>query len=80
MPRPLEADAELLERFRAKAADMELKAIDFLNRRGLIAINYQQHTAVRCTFHDGTVITLPRRLERHFDRQVFKLRPSRDNA
>lgn len=59
---------------------MELKAIDFLDRRGQIARGYPWHTAVRCTFHDGTVITLPRRLERHFNYQTFKLRPSRDDA
>lgn len=73
-------DAALLERFREQAAKMELKGVDFLTRRGEVAINFHQHTAVRCTFHDGTVIVLPRRLERHFDQQVFRLRPARDDA
>lgn len=73
-------DTELLQRFRDKAKEMELKAVDFLDGHGRIAHSYYRHTAVKCTFHDGTVITLPRRLERHFDKQVFMLRPSRDNA
>lgn len=35
-----QADAALLERFREKAGGMELKAIDFLDRRGRIARGY----------------------------------------
>lgn len=73
-------DAALVERFREKCKDMELKGVDFLNSAGRIAHDFHRYTAVRCTFHDGTVITLPRRLEKHFDKQVFKLRPARDNA
>jgi hypothetical protein len=73
-------DLALLERFREKCKDMELKAVDFLNSAGRIAHDFNRHTTVRCTFHDGTVITLPRRLEKHFDKQVFKLRPARDDA
>lgn len=73
-------DAALLEQFREKCRDMELKAIDFLNSSGRIAHHFNQYIAIRCTFHDGAVITVPRRLEKYFDKQIFKLRPARNDA
>lgn len=74
------ADVELLKRFRQKCKEMELKAVDFLDQQGGYASTRRQVTAIRCTFIDGVKITVPRRLEKFFDKQVFKLRPARDNA
>ena len=72
-------DAAILERFREKAARVELKGVDFLNGKGRFCKAYAQVKLIRCIFHDGTVIILPRRLEPHFEKQIFKLRPKLDS-
>jgi hypothetical protein len=72
-------DQALLERFREKARNAALKGVDFLNNAGRHCKAMAQVKKIRVTFHDGTVITLPKRLERHFDKQIFHLRPKLDS-
>lgn len=79
-PHVIPEDDRLLQELRAKAADMELRAVDFLDRGGRIADDRRTYTTIRMTFHDGKTISLPRRLEKHFRKQEFKLRSTRDDA
>lgn len=72
-------DAALLERFRETAAKQQLKAVDFFNNAGRYCKALGQVKKIRLTFHDGTVITLPKRLTPHFDKQMFNLRPKLDS-
>lgn len=71
-------DMALLERFREKAAKVALQGVDFYNNAGRHCKAMAQVKKIRVTFHDGTVITLPKRLEPHFDKQIFHLRPKLD--
>lgn len=73
-------DERLLEQLKTAAAGIELKAVDFLDKSGRIAGNRERYVMIRMTFHDGVTIMLPRRLEEHFKKTTFSLRPSRDNA
>lgn len=66
-------DTQLCERLRATAESVELAAVDFLDGSGNHG-NQHDWVTIRCTFHDGTVIDVPRRLEKFFNRQTFKLR------
>lgn len=77
---PQAEDEMLLKELREHAAQMELKAVDFLDRRGKIAGDRRTYMTIRMTFIDGRVITLPRRLEPHLKSQQFKLRSTRDDA
>lgn len=72
-------DQALLERFREKAKAVPLKAVDFFNNKGRHCKAMAQVKKIRVTFHDGTVIVLPKRLEPHFDKQIFHLRPKLDS-
>lgn len=72
-------DAALLERFREKAGKVALKSVDFFNNAGRYCKAMAQVKKIRVTFHDGTVIVLPKRLESHFDKQIFHLRPKLDS-
>lgn len=67
---------------KAKAAAVELAAVDFLDAQGEITDNPRRrpYVAIRMTFIDGEQITLPRYLERHFLKQQFTLRPARNDA
>lgn len=73
-------DEARVETLRDKAADMELRSVDFLDRNGVMTPNRNAYTTIRMTFVDGVVITLPRRLEHFFSSQTFKLRPAQDDA
>jgi hypothetical protein len=68
-------DAELARYLRATAESEELAAIDFIDNDGKLAT--YEYTIIRCTFHNGTVIDVPRRLEKFFNRQKFNLREKR---
>lgn len=68
------------EQLRDKAASIELKAVDFLDKDGRIAKVRNQWLTVRMTFIDGTTLTLPRSREREFEKTVFNLRPIRNDS
>lgn len=66
------------EDLKAKAADMELAAANFLNADGESAAQLADVTQVEFRFVDGVVLMLPRaETERpEFDQLEFKLQPS----
>jgi hypothetical protein len=72
-------DEELIANLRDYSTRMELKAVDLLNKTGGYAKHSGQIKTIRLTYIDGHVITLPKRLEKHFDKQVFQLRPKRNH-
>lgn len=74
-------DAELLAHLAETAKRIELKSISFLDAAGQAATRSRgRWTHVYLTFHDGTRISIPRRLESAFLDQVFNLRKTRDDA
>jgi hypothetical protein len=75
-----EEDQKLIDELNATANDIELKSIEFLNAQGKIGHKRSGYVTIRMVFHDGRVIVMPRRLEEHFQKQEFKLRPMRDDA
>jgi hypothetical protein len=68
------------DELRDKAASIELKAVDFLDRHGHIAKVRSQWVTVRMTFIDGATLTLPRAREHEFEQTVFNLRPARNDS
>lgn len=70
------------EDVKAKADEVELAAIMFLDANGKVARNHHSVTQVELTFVDGETILIPKsETERQeFNDYQFKLRKSRDDA
>mgnify|MGYP001767313565 CR=1 FL=1 len=75
-------DYSTLEQVQAKAATIELMAINFVDAQGGRAANPQALVGVVFTFIDGVVMKVDRAtfFDPAFDTVVFSLRPSTDHS
>lgn len=68
------------EDVKAKAAEMELVQVDFLDERGNVAGKLGKMHSVRFGFIDGTILHVPESEWDDLEAVEFKLRPSRNDA
>ena len=71
---------ETAEDVKAHAADMELAAVDFLDKHGRKGACWDAVASVRLTFIDGAVAELPRAEFDKLEAVTFKLRPKQNDA
>ena len=70
------------EELKAKAADMELKGVNFLTRKGELAKKRQAVHHTQFIFIDGVELFIPKpeMNKPGFGQLVFSLRPVKDNG